>query len=119
MDWYQVKTWLAIALGLSMDALHVHAGVIAQLLVAALLRRSLASPWPWLAVFVAEIGNEWFDLAYEIWPTREQQYAEAVRDVWNTMLLPTLLFLLARYAPRVLGGAGEATRKAPATADRA
>jgi hypothetical protein len=105
MNWYQVKECLEQFTGLDMDALHVHAGVLGQIAAALVLRRSLASPWPWLAVLVAALGNEWFDLHYEIWPTRPQQYAESIRDLWNTMLLPTLLMVLARWAPRLLIGA--------------
>jgi hypothetical protein len=102
MDWYQMKHWLAEATGLGLDALHVHAGVLGQLAAAAILRRSLRSPLPWLLILAAALANEWWDLTYEIWPTRQEQWAESVRDAWNTMLLPTILFLLARYAPGVL-----------------
>jgi ABC-type dipeptide/oligopeptide/nickel transport system permease component len=102
MDWYQIKHLLAVSSGLHMDALHVHIGVLAQLLVAAVMRRSIASPWPWLALLAALCANEWFDLAYETWPDRDEQWAESIKDGWNTMLLPTLLLLLARFAPRLL-----------------
>lgn len=99
MDWQQIKQALEVLSGLDMDALHVHVGVMAQVATAMMLRRSLGSPWPWLLVLGATIANEWYDLTYEIWPTRDQQYAESVRDLWNTMLLPTLLLILARWAP--------------------
>ena len=102
MDWYEMKHWLEEWSGLGLDALHVHAGVLGQLGAAALLRRSLASPWPWLIVFLAAVANEWWDLTYEIWPTRDDQWAESVRDTWNTMLLPTVLLILARFAPGLL-----------------
>ena len=99
MDWYHIKMEIVRATGLHMDALHVHIGVLAQLLLALVLRLRVSSPWPWLLVLAATLANEWFDLAYEIWPTRDQQYAESVMDVWNTMLLPTLLLVLARWGP--------------------
>jgi hypothetical protein len=102
MDWYQVKHGISIFTGLHMDALHVHVGVLAQLLAAAVLRRSVASPWPWLLLLTATAANEWFDLAYEIWPDRDDQIAESVRDGWNTMLLPTVLLLTARIVPTLL-----------------
>jgi len=101
MDWWQMKLWLEETTGLNMDALHVHAGVLAQLAVAAVLRRSIGSPWPWLLVLAAAIANEWWDLTYEIWPTRDEQWAESIRDVWNTMLLPTVLLVLSRFTPRL------------------
>jgi cell shape-determining protein MreD len=103
MDWYQVKESIELFTGLDMDALHVHVGILAQIGVALLMRRTLGSPWPWLVVLAAAIGNEYYDLAYETWPEpeRERQFMESVRDVWNTMLMPTLLLLLCRFAPRL------------------
>ena len=110
MDWHGVKEWLEAATHLDMDALHVHAGVLLQLLAALLLRRSLASPWPWLVVFAGALANEAYDLHYETWPDpdRARQWAESAKDVVNTMLIPTVLLLLARYAPRLLTGAPRA-----------
>jgi hypothetical protein len=102
MDWFQLKQGISIFSGLHMDALHVHIGVIAQLATAALLRRSVASPWPWLLLAAATAANEWFDLAYDIWPDRDIQIAESIRDGWNTMLLPTVLLLAARFTPSLL-----------------
>jgi hypothetical protein len=104
MDWYDIKLTIEVFTGLHEDALHVHVGIISQLLMALVLRRSVASPWPWLLLFAAAGANEWFDLNYEIWPPdeRDRQYQESIRDVWNTMLLPTLLLLLSRWAPGLL-----------------
>ena len=102
MDWWQMKLWVEESTGLNMDALHVHAGVLAQLIFAAALRRSLRNVWPWLLVLAAAVANEWWDLTYEIWPTRDEQWDESIRDTWNTMLLPTVLLLLSRFAPSVL-----------------
>jgi len=104
MDWYQIKEWMSLTAGISMDALHVHAGILIQLLAALVLRRSIASLWPWIAVLAVVIANEYYDLAYDTWPTRDEQFAESIRDCWNTMLLPTLFFVLARIAPRLLTG---------------
>ena len=102
MDWWLMKAWVEETTGLNMDALHVHAGILAQLFFALILRRSIGSVWPWLLLLAAQIGNEWWDLTYEIWPTRDKQWAESIRDTWNTMLLPTLLLVLSRYAPGLL-----------------
>ncbi|HEX8442022.1 MAG TPA: hypothetical protein VF631_00075 [Allosphingosinicella sp.] len=102
MDWYQFKHMLSLFSGLHMDALHIHVGVLAQLSAAAVMRRSIASPWPWLALLFTLCANEWFDLAYEIWPDRNEQWAESIKDGWNTMLLPTILLLLARFVPGLL-----------------
>ena len=104
MDWYQIKVSIVSFTGLDMDALHVHAGVMGQLAAAAILRRPVRSPWPWLLVLLAAVANEWWDLAYDIWPNRDDQYAESLRDLWNTMLLPTLLLIACRYALALLIG---------------
>jgi hypothetical protein len=101
MDWNQVKQWLEAASGLDMDSLHVHAGVLVQVLAALLLRRRLSSPWPWLVVAAVVIANEIYDYHYEIWPDRAAQLAESVQDTWNTLLLPTLLLLLVRFLPQL------------------
>ncbi len=117
MDWWQMKYWVEQSTGLHMDALHVHAGVLAQLLLALVLRRSLASVWPWLLVLAAAVANEWWDLTYEIWPTRDEQWAESVRDTWNTMLLPTVLLILSRFAPGVLARKPKSGARAQAEAE--
>jgi hypothetical protein len=99
MDWHLIKQWLSGASGLDMDSLHVHIGVLAQIAAAVVLRRKLSSVWPWLAVAAAVLANEVYDFRYEKWPTREAQFREGVTDVWNTLLLPTVLLLLARFTP--------------------
>jgi hypothetical protein len=52
----------------------------------------------------AEAANEIYDYRYEVWPDRSVQLAEGRRDGWNTMVIPTLLLLLCRYAPGLLVG---------------
>jgi hypothetical protein len=101
MDWHHIKDWLEHAIGLNMDALHVHAGFLLQLASAIVMRRPLSSPWPWLAVVAAESANEIYDYTYEVWPGAERQIqlAEGIRDFWNTLVIPSLMLILARYAP--------------------
>ncbi len=102
MDWYQLKLFVLHATTLSMDALHLLAGVIALLILARLFRRPLSDVRPWLAVLVIELLNEWRDLAVERWPDVGQQYGEAAKDVMLTMLVPTLLLLVARRWPQLM-----------------
>lgn len=101
-SWYEVKELLRHATGWPMDTLHVLAGVLLQLLVAALFRTSLASKWPWMAVLVLELGNELYDLQVERWPSWGMQVGEGLRDLIGTMLLPTLLWWIARRHPKLL-----------------
>lgn len=102
VDWYQVKLFAEHASGFSMDALHVIAGVILQIAVALLLRSSVARPLPLLSVLVLELLNEANDFRVEIWPDLGMQLGESAKDVVLTMVLPTLLFLVARHRPRLL-----------------
>jgi hypothetical protein len=109
MSYFGLKLWLVTATGLDMDGLHVHAGIIVQLVAALILRRSLRSPLPWLVVLVVALANEAYDLHYDPWPEAQhtRQIAESAKDVWNTLAMPTLLLLLARFAPRLLTGERE------------
>lgn len=102
MDWEAIKTAVALWTGLERDALHIYAAILIQIAAAALLRRTLASPWPWLVVLVFALANEWLDLhrddLIEDW-----EKGSSLHDLWNTMLVPTILALLARFAPRLTG----------------
>jgi hypothetical protein len=98
MNWYDAKLIAIEVSGLGRDALHIYVGIGGQILMAVLLRRTLASPLPWLCVLAAELANEWFDLNHEDWPDRPM-WPGSLHDVWVTMLVPTILFLMCRYAP--------------------
>lgn len=115
MDWYQIKQSVELFTGLHMDALHVHVGVLAQIAAALTLRRTLGSPLPWLLVLTAAVGNEAYDLAYETWPEpeRERQLQEGIRDIWNTMLLPSVLLVLVRFASGLFVRSEPVTAEAP------
>lgn len=102
LDWYALKLLAEHATGWPMDTLHVIGGVIAQVLVAAILRTSLADRRPWLAVLLLELANEAYDLWVERWPSLAMQLGEGLRDLVGTLLLPTLLLLIARRRPRLL-----------------
>jgi hypothetical protein len=101
LDWYAVKVLIEHATGFSMDALHVIVGVLVQLGCCILLRKPAAHPLPWLIVFAAELMNEYNDLRVETWPDPPMQYGEGLKDILSTMLLPTVILLLARYRSRV------------------
>jgi hypothetical protein len=95
-----IKAAIAAWTGLERDALHIYAAFIIQLGSAALLRRTLASPWPWLTVLAFAMANEWLDMSGDKL-IEEWEKEAAVHDLWNTMLLPTLLLLVVRFAPRL------------------
>lgn len=104
MDWVQFKDYLSQVTGLGEDALHIYAAVLIQLAAALLLRRPFAHPLPWLCLVAVLAVNEAIDLAEPGEPIEEWQVLGGLRDLWNTLLLPTALMLLARFAPAVMTG---------------
>ncbi|MFS0738133.1 hypothetical protein ABC347_13880 [Sphingomonas sp. 1P06PA] len=104
MNWLHIKYEISMATGLAQDALHVHAGILVLLAAALVLRRPVSSPWPWLVVLLIELANEAIDLSNYAPGSRSIGEGGTVRDIWNTMLAPTVLWLAARYtrvfAPR-------------------
>lgn len=82
---------------LSRDALHVYAGMAVFLLTAAVLRKNLKSPIPWLAVLALACGMEVLDAidamrSYGHWWARASAH-----DIVNTAFWPTIVFVLARW----------------------
>lgn len=116
MDWHHIKDAIEQFTGLDMDSLHVHAGVMGQMAAALLLRKPLRSPIPWLLILAAAIANEVYDYTYETaaWTDRDDQLNIGFRDIWNTMLLPTLILIAARFHPRLFTGAPPKTESSAA-----
>ncbi|HEV2865642.1 MAG TPA: hypothetical protein VGX37_03945 [Allosphingosinicella sp.] len=104
MSWIEFKDYISQATSLDQDALHIYAAVLIQLGAALLTRRSLASVVPWLVVWAAIIVNEGLDLWLPGERIQQWQVVGGVQDSWNTMAIPTVLWLLAHYAPQVLTG---------------
>jgi hypothetical protein len=98
-NWYQFKLFVEHASGIEMGSLHVMAGVLIQLAAALILRMPIARWTPWLIVLALELGNEFSDLHLDQWPDFGSQYGEGAKDVLATMLLPTVIFILARAKP--------------------
>jgi hypothetical protein len=103
-DWLHLKTQIVATIGLDRDALHVYASVLIQFAVAIALRRSIGNWLPWLAVLMAACGNEVLDVGVEVWPDPAMQAAQAVHDIVNSMILPTLLVAAVRLGPPRLFG---------------
>ncbi len=112
LDWFEIKNWLELSTGLPRDSLHIYAGIGVQLAAALVCRRSLASPVPWLFVAVAAFANEFYDFSQIDAPQdRKISYIdEAVSDIWNTLLLPTLFLMIARFWPDWLTGKADGDR---------
>jgi hypothetical protein len=104
LGWMVFKDYLEQITNLHEDALHIYAAVGIQLAVAFLLRRSLASFLPWLSVLAALVLNEVMDLTEPGRAVEEWQVLGGLQDLWNTMAVPTLLLLIARFAPSLVTG---------------
>ena len=91
------KLELVAALGLGKDALRIYVGLAMFLLAAALTRRPLKSPVPISAVFAAAAAGEAWDLLDTARAGKRLWWAGSRHDLRNTLLWPSVLFLLARY----------------------
>jgi hypothetical protein len=80
--------WIGDGTGAPDTILHIHAGMVVLFLTRVVTRRSLATPWPLLAVYLAELANEVMD--YFI-------HGAIMPDTWsdiiNTVFWPTMLFI--------------------------
>ena len=99
--WHESKLFVEHAMAISHDGLHVVLGVLIQLAVAIVSRRSVASWLPWSAVLAFAFANEAVDLWVERWPSPGMQFGEGAKDVLLTILLPTVLLLALRLRPDV------------------
>lgn len=96
--WYaDFKIFLEQYSGLERDALHIHIAILLYLLAMALFRQTRRSRIPWLIVLAIEIANEIFDIRRNLARGEALAYAESAKDLWNTMLWPTVLLFVGRY----------------------
>ena len=101
MTWYDAKMFIEHASVVNSDGLHVLVGVLAWLVIALVLRRSLADRLPWLILLVLTLLNECVDLWVEQWPDKAMQFGESAKDILLTMTLPTILLFAIRLRPNL------------------
>ena len=99
MDYYlSLKIFVEQYSGLERDALHVHAALFLYLLTMVVFRQTRRSRFPWLFVLAVEVGNEYFDIQNAAAAGNPDiAWDESLKDIWNTMLWPTVLLLIGRY----------------------
>ena len=100
MSWNDIKDAIEAATGLGRDALHIYFALLIQIGSAAVLRRRVADWLPWLIVLGFAVANEYFD-AYVVGEAGDWELSSGLHDLWNTMVAPTMLLLLTRFAPRL------------------
>jgi hypothetical protein len=100
-SWHEGKLFIEHAIAIDHDALHVIVGVLFWLAFAVVGRRPISSSRPWLWLLALILWNETVDLWTEQWPDPGMQYGEGAKDVALTMLIPTVLMLVARVRPEL------------------
>ncbi len=99
--WSDIKLSVVELAGVSKDTLHVHIGLIIFFGSAFLLKRVPVSVLPWLIVLGLELVNEAMDLLGQRHLVMAE-WAGSLRDLFNTMLWPTILMFAARARQRRL-----------------
>lgn len=97
MDFAELKIWIAEYSGLEKDALHIHFALLLYLLAMFAFRQTRRSRFPWLFVLAIELGNEAYDLWHQEANGEPGRWDESLKDLWNTMLWPTVLLFIGRY----------------------
>jgi cell shape-determining protein MreD len=97
MNYAEFKLLLGDWLGLEKDALHIHAAILLYILAMFAFRQTRRSRFPWLFVLAVELANETYDLIHQDMLGEELRYHDSIKDLWNTMLWPTVLLLIGRY----------------------
>jgi hypothetical protein len=93
----QTKHYIVEHLGLAKDALHIYVALIV-FFGCCLLFKWKAGQWkPWAAVLAAALLGEAWDLRDSVVYHTRVSLGGNVHDIWNTMLVPTVLMLATRY----------------------
>ena len=97
MSWIEFKDIIEQYSGLERDALHIHGALLLYVLAMFAFRQSRRSRFPWLVVLAVEMLNEAFDLRHQYRSDGVLEWSSSAKDLWNTMLWPTVLLLVGRY----------------------
>jgi len=92
-----VKMWLVQNVGLAKDALHVYVALTLLLGAALIFGWKLSSWKPWCLVLAAALVGEVWDLRDSFANRAPIDLWANWHDIWNTMLWPSVIVLLARY----------------------
>jgi hypothetical protein len=95
--WLTVKTSLEQSLPFSSAWLHIVIGPLVFLAAAALLRKPVTSWLPWLVLALLALLNEVADIVPHRWPDGPRRFIESGRDFALSMLVSTLILLVARW----------------------
>ena len=93
----ELKTLIVDHVGLAKDALHVYVALIVFLAACRIFRWPVSSWKPWLVVLTVALLGEALDLRHSLIKGYTVRLDYHWTDLWNTMLVPTVLVLVARY----------------------
>jgi hypothetical protein len=114
VDYADLKVLISEVTGISKDALHVHVALLLYLASMLLLRLPLRSIWPLAIVLLFEVGNEAYDLWHQQAHNEPPRFSDSLGDLWNTLLWPAALYLLARRGLIRAGSRDQAAVASPA-----
>ncbi|GAA4643640.1 hypothetical protein GCM10023115_16000 [Pontixanthobacter gangjinensis] len=84
--------------GLAKDALHIYVA-LGVFIAACLIFRWRALEWkPVLLVLAVAICGEIFDMRHNALRENDPFVLASLHDVWNTLLVPLIIFAAARYS---------------------
>jgi len=84
----QFVNWLGGGGAMLDTVLHIHGGMTIMVVVRVLTGRSLATPWPLLAVVIAALTKEFVDfMSYDVIKP------DSLNDIAHTLFWPTVLFV--------------------------
>lgn len=86
-----IKESMALATGATEELLHIHFGLMIFVVVEVVFRRRMHSAWPVSLVWGFALANEAIDAFAE-----EYDITLSALDLLNTVLWPTVLFVVAR-----------------------
>lgn len=93
----QMKIFLVHSSDLAKDALHIYVA-LALFLGSCLLFGWKGRQWkPWLVVLLAALAGEAWDIRDTLANGSSLRIGANWKDIWNTMLAPTVLMLATRY----------------------
>lgn len=101
-SWHESKLFIEHLIAICHDTLHLVVGLAIWLMLAIVMRRSIADWRPLLGTAVIAVLNEAIDLWVEIWPSVGRQTGEGARDILATIAVPALLFAAVRLSPSLI-----------------
>lgn len=96
-----MKIFILELTNLSRDAMHVHVGMAIFILIWMLWRWRGGRAIAWLFALAAALGGEYLDHSAYVGAVPDYVWQEHWRDIFSTMLWPTLLAIFVGLLPYV------------------